>query len=81
MKSSSAIYYVIALFLPIILFVGILNNVNETNPFLVWLITLSLFAGAGYLSSKDRDKKSAMQWIGWSVFIGVVESLLLTLAY
>lgn len=81
MKSSSVIYYIIALILPVVLFVGLLENYNERQPIVVWVVTLILFAGAGYLSSKDRDKKSAMQWIGWSVFIGVVESLLLTLAY
>jgi VIT1/CCC1 family predicted Fe2+/Mn2+ transporter len=71
MKSSNILYYVLALFLPIILFTVVLNNYNETHPVVTYLVCMFLFLIAGWQTSKN------LAFTAWSVVVGIVEATLL----
>lgn len=85
MKSISVLYYAVALFLPILLFVVITDNTNETHPALVWIICPVLLGFAGYLSSIGQLVVGnvithRLKWVVWSAIIGLVEAALLIYA-
>lgn len=79
MKPIFILYYAIALFLPLVLFLEVWNNLNERSPFLVFVIVLPLWLGAALLSSRPGGDR--IKWIGWSLFIGVLEAVGLAFWY
>jgi predicted permease len=78
MKSSNVFGYIVAFFLPILLFTELLNNYNEKNGFVVYLTCIALFAVAGVLASKGFPTSGRLKWIGLSVAIGIAEAFGLT---
>lgn len=73
MKPISILYYAIALFLPLVLFLEVWDNLNEKRPLLVFVIVLPLWLGAALGSSEPG--KDRIKWIGWSLFIGTLEAV------
>ena len=81
MKPINLLYYAVALFLPIIIAVGITDNTNETHPIFYWIGIPLLFFIAASLSVRDLPKtKGPKQWIIWSTIVGVIEAAILILA-
>lgn len=80
MKPISILWYAIALFAPIIYFTVLTNNTNETQHVLAYVVCISLFAGAGWLSSAGFVMKARYKWIGASLLAGLAEALLLIYA-
>lgn len=65
------VYFGIAMFLPIILFVVLLKNANEKRNMriFVYVTTVVLYGIAGYLSSGG-----SWGWVGWACLVGAVEA-------
>lgn len=74
MKFTNVLWYIVGLLGPVILFIGIIPLGNEKYPLAVWPVCIILMALAGYMTSRGYEKKSQLKWIGWSVFIGVIEA-------
>lgn len=67
--------WAVAFFLPLILFLEVLDNINERKPYLVFLLILPIWAGAAMISSKPgADRK---KWLGWSMLLAVIYSCML----
>lgn len=79
MKATNIIWYIIALLGPVILFVWIIPLGNERYPIAVWPVCIGLMALAGYMSSRGGGSK-VWKWIAWSVFVGLIEAILLVFA-
>lgn len=82
MKPINLLYFAVALFAPILVFTVFTENTNETHPLNVWVLCPVLFAIAGALSSKgklvvENIVTHRLKWIGWSVFVGLVEAFIL----
>lgn len=80
MKSINVLYYATAFFAPIIGFVWIGQNANERNPFLVWVVCILLFAGAGLLSLPGKlavkgKTGGKIKWLACSIFVGILEAI------
>jgi cell division protein FtsW (lipid II flippase) len=79
MKPIFLLYYAVAAFLPLILFLEVFDNLNERQPLLVFVVTLPLWFVAGVLSSAPGADR--WKWVGWSLLFGVIEACLLAFAF
>lgn len=82
MKPINILYYSVASFLPLYLILEPLNNINERNSLVVWLITIPLWCAAGMLSVPgklvvDGQVGGKVKWVGLSVLFGIAECLML----
>jgi hypothetical protein len=80
MKPISVLYYAIAMFFPLILFIGILENANEKGWLAPALTCGVLWAGAGLLAvpgklKVDGDTGGKIKWVGLSALFGVIEGV------
>lgn len=81
MKAINVVYYLIALAFPLVLFLVLLDNYNETHPVPVFALCIGLTAIAGLLSSAGFPAKNRTTWVLGSIALGVVEALLLAFAF
>lgn len=77
------LWYMLALGLPVVIFMLIAPNAQEKSPFLAYLICLVTFFGAVFLSSGGDLKlpgKNALKWYAISAIIALAEATLLVFA-
>lgn len=66
--------YAVGLIFPVVLFVGILNNANETQPFLVFVVCIVLMTLAGVFATPGKVEGEKLKWVVWSAIVGVIEA-------
>lgn len=74
MKSTNVLFYVFAMFFPILFFVVLTGNSNERYPGAVWILCIMLMGCAGVFSSKGFPWKSRAKWIILSALGGAAEA-------
>jgi len=70
-QGASIVIWAFALFLPIIFFTVITDNLHESKPLLPFIICPLLFAGAAWLTAKNWS------WVAWGAVAGLAEAALL----
>lgn len=80
MAAKSLFFYALALIGNVVGWVLIGDNANERYPFWVFVTCILSFFIAGNISVQGKLAGEKLQWVAWSVLVGIVEACLLCFA-